>query len=158
MRADFASSSRGGKSVERGCRYHKIGTCQRGSWGGRAVSVHLSLPLGLGTVWEEERRSRMAKWAARKQNGGRWKESSSQWPTDVSSSLLILDWNPLSSQAGRQRWIYQMWFLSEPTARGGRSSHRGTPVLVIGSDTSGRKGSYSKNDLFSTVLSWDWFW
>lgn len=46
--------------------------------------------LGWATLWKGDRRSRMfVKWAAWKQNGGRWKESSSQLPIDFSASLLI---------------------------------------------------------------------
>lgn len=45
--------------------------------------------LGWGALWKGERRGRMVKWAAWKQNGGRWKESSSQLLIDFSASLLI---------------------------------------------------------------------
>lgn len=38
---------------------------------GMGLRVYLSLPLGLGTVWEEKK-SRVVTWAALKQNGKRW--------------------------------------------------------------------------------------
>lgn len=56
---------------------------------GTGLRVYLSLPLGLGTVWEEKK----SKSCNVGSSEAKWKEvgSSSQLLMDFSSSLLILD-------------------------------------------------------------------